>query len=273
MPKLTITNKRKQISYINISYNSLAPWDAYKSDYVFSMDNIYSGGYCSNFRVETLPHKGQLFKGLHDGQSYYIKLNVGDFISFDNIVEETMLRFKAEGFEDNQFTGNYTTLFQLRCVDTNELITVNINATDIRQAPSQPVSQPIQGVSFNGESTFSCVLDHTDDAAVICECFYNFSFNISELARNKTGLIKFVRSEPSYYLLQINGEHITNEGFIFPIDSSVSISNSYKTNADSAYGPCTGHDASTLFFRHSVDNGVTWGEEFSVGSSADNYNH
>ena len=134
----------KQIT-INRTYNSLAPYVQYRDDAKMAdttnafTDYLSSSGCDPNedkVVIKTLPDKGKLFYLTNPAAPtpVYAEVTTGQSILVKDILINKVLKFQAEGFSNNAFSGTYMTAFKFErfcgTVSTNVIATVNLSMVD-----------------------------------------------------------------------------------------------------------------------------------------------
>lgn len=155
--------------------------------------------------------------------------------------------------------SNQTTLSDNICAKKDTIIT---NGIYILQEELECQS-PISGAFYVIDDLFRC--DGRGDGPTNwdCECSGNAGFNISQLTGVNYGIIQFgnwLNSSSSY--LQVNGVP-KNPGDTFSITDDLSSPVSYNIQSNN-YPNCSSSYSIDFIFKHSLDGGITWGQDFIV---------
>lgn len=160
MGEIIITNKGYKEIYLTRYYNTYPVFNLYKDDVGFnSSDNPFSDYCYSNtcsvwqndkIKILSLPNKGKLFYLTNPGgiSPIYANVYIGQMILVRDLIDNKVLKFNAEGSFDNEFTGNYLTVFNIErfcSANSNNIIAeIKLNLIEVRVniGEAYPVSVP-----------------------------------------------------------------------------------------------------------------------------------
>lgn len=147
MGEFIIKNKGFKELYLTCTYNSNITYKPFRDSAYFSEGNNPFNDYmfqvtCGTWqndkiKILSLPDKGKLFylTNINNGNPIFALVTVGQMFLVRDIIEYKILKFNAEGFFDNEFSGNYLTSFNIErfCgTESNNIIsTVKLNMIDV----------------------------------------------------------------------------------------------------------------------------------------------
>lgn len=174
MAELKIKIKGRKDIYLTRNYNSFNPLPQNTDNVKFNDTVNDFSQWClasscdvpakDKIKIVSLPDKGRLFYLLNPNQPSptYADVTVGQEILISDLVYNKVLKFSAEGATNNQYTDNYTTIFQVeRYCDTkvkNEQVFIHLNMIDEKIAPLEPtleISNVIYSPDNSGYTTFT----------------------------------------------------------------------------------------------------------------------